>query len=251
MSSLFNRIFKTSLRRTAFWLSLSFLTVFVYSCRLTDENLSFAPEDQEEAELIALCLSGDLEAPDSLYSLILSNLGAVRSKFGERFEAINRIRFKPPWVESCIIIGFDEGTYQLVKSGEYDAWDELNSEYQVTEIDARILSAAVLYFKGVLHPRRLSEFYRGLPGVRYVEPNHFIGDFSNVYPRQTLQGMTYLFRNAWGDCPAGCISSEYWYFRVSGTGGVSFVGYWAFHLNDKPPSWWFEAEKNIELYRKW
>lgn len=248
---MFNKIFKTDLWRTAFGLSLSFLTLFVYSCRLIDENLTFAPEDQEEAELIALCLSGDLEAPDSLYNLILSNLGAVRSEFSERFESINRIRFKPPWVESCIIIGFDEATDQLVKSGEYHAWDELNSEYQVTEIDTRITGAAVLYFKGVLHPRRLSEFYRGLPGVRYVEPNGLIGDSPNVYPRQTLQGISYLFRNAWGDCPAGCTADEYWYFRVSGPSGVDFVGYWPAHLNDKPPSWWIEAEKNIELYRKW
>ncbi len=213
----------------------------------------FFPKDNEEAELIALCLSGDLVAPDNLYNRVLDDLTVIRSAFGDNFEPINRITFVPPWVVGRLIIGFDDNTAQEVANGEYHAWDELNKRYEVTEIDTHLVESigfAWLYFKGRLHPRRLAELYGVLPGVSYTQPSSRLGDSPNVYPRQTGDGITYLFRDAWGDCPAGCIYSEYWYFIFEGNQPV-FIGHWAPHENPEEPAWWDEAKQNKEQYRQW
>ena len=60
--------------------------------------------------------------------------------------------------------------------------------------------------------------------------------------RQTDSGISYLFRHGWGDCPAGCLHNEYWYFIVE-NGAPSFLGHRA---ADAPePEWWDEAESNL------
>ena len=131
--------------------------------------VDFTPKENEEAELIALCLSGELIAPDSLYNQILSDLAAIRAAFGDTFETIDQIRFLPPWVAGCVMIGFDDSTVQQIRNGQYHAWDSLNQQYEVTEIDTSVafdwIGLVVLSFKGRLHPYRLAEFYSALPGA--------------------------------------------------------------------------------------
>jgi hypothetical protein len=86
-----------------------------------------------------------------------------------------------------------------------------------------------------------------LPGVEVTSPNFIAGDWSNVYARQTQDGLTYLFRKGWGDCPSGCIYSEYWYFSFDGDQPV-FVGHWAPTVEPEEPDWWEEARLNKENY---
>jgi hypothetical protein len=246
------------LRITLFLVLLSLLPV---SCsnpfNPSTGDYDFIPKDNdrenEEAELIALCLSGNISAPDTLYNRLLEDLTNIRSSYGDMFTQVNAIRFRAPWVPSCIIIGFEPGTSQLVANRQYNAWDKLNEQYQVTEIDLSSIKYdwVLLRFKGRLHPRRLSELYSKLSGVRYAEPNFIIGDSSNIYPRQTtISGLTYLFRNGWGDCFSGCISNEYWYFVAHELSETIFIGYWNPQQDSKEPDWWSEAKQNIEQYRK-
>ncbi|MEA3222837.1 MAG: hypothetical protein U9P49_06715 [Thermodesulfobacteriota bacterium] len=213
----------------------------------------FTTEDNEEAELMALCLSGGLTAPDDLYNQVLSDLTAIRSSFCDDIEPIKHITFTPPWRSGCLIIGFDGATAQEVAGGNYHAWDDLNKEYQVTQIDTNSTDSigfAILYFKHRLHPRPLGQLYDGLPGVEYTEPDHLAGDFSNIYPRKQGDGITYLFRKAWEDCPSGCIYSQYWYFTFEGDQPV-FIGEWAPNDISQEPDWWYEANKNIEQFHEW
>ena len=112
------------------------------------------------------------------------------------------------------------------------------------------IHVAVLYFKKDLNPTALGEFYKELPGVNYVEPNYMIGDSSNIFPRQTDSGMTYLFYRGSGDCPSGCIYKDYWYFSCFNN-NCSFIGRILSSDNSNKPYWWEEAEKNITLYRSW
>lgn len=219
----------------------------------SNEESKLTPKDNAEAELIALCLSGNLIAPDSLYKQVLSDLAAIRSTFGDDFERLNRITFVPPWRAGGLIIGFDDTTAQNVANGEYQAWDELNKKYQLTKINTRLIGfigTTELYFKGRLHPRRLAGLYADLPGVSYTELNGRIGDSPNIYPRQTEDGITYLFRDAWGDCASGCIYSEYWYFVFEEKQPI-LIGHWVPHEEPQEPHWWDEAKQNIEQFHEW
>lgn len=236
-------------------LVLILLSCLGYGCSKSTkhENIGLTPQANEEAELISLYLSGELVAPDWLYGQVLEDLTSIRSTFGDDFDAITRTTFMPPWVVSCIIIGFDDTTAQKVANGEYHDWDAFNEKYQVIKIDTGFIQpmdAVVLYFKGRLHPRRLAEQYAILPGVKYTGPNGLFGDWPNIYPRKTRDGITYLFRNGWGDCPSGCIHNEYWYF-ISKANQPVFIGHWTRPGGPPEPDWWFEARLNIELYHRW
>ena len=235
--------------RITFVLILVLCVIISCSKSTKHEDFELSPWAYEEAGLIALCLSWELVAPDSLYNQILSDLVAIRSTFGDNFDAI-RITFMPPWIASCLMVGFDDTTAQKVANGEYRAWDELNKKYGVTKINTSAVTRsgyAELYFKGRWHPRRLGEQYAVLSGVTYAGPNHIYGDWPNVYARQTAEGLTYLFRAAWGDCLSGCIFSEYWYFIFEVDQPV-FVGHWVPHEDPNEPDWWEEARLNKEHY---
>lgn len=131
-------------------LVLILLSCLVISCSKSTKNetnnektgpppIEFTPKENEEAELAALCLSGELVAPDSLYNQILSDLAAIRATFGDTLELINQIRFTTPWSAGFLMIGFDDTTVQQIRSGQYHAWDELNEKYEVTTIDTMLL----------------------------------------------------------------------------------------------------------------
>lgn len=182
--------------------------------------------DQDEAAMIALCLSGELVAPESLSNRVCRDLAVIRSDFGDELKMIRGISFFPPWEVGCFIVYFDDTTAQEVAEGKYHAWDKLNTQYEIWRIDTTNFSYfARLYFKGRLHPQRLAELYAVLPGVTSAGPDHLYGDGSNLYTRQTENGLTYLFRYGEGDCLSGCIYNEYWYFTFEGDRPV-FVGHW-------------------------
>ena len=191
---------------------------------------------------MALYLSGELVAPNNLREQVSQDLAAIRSEFGEEFPAVNRISFRLPWRPSSILVDLDDATAEEVANGEYHAWDELNEMYEVTDINQlQITPTVVLDFEGMLHSGRLAERYADLPGVVQTWPNSIGGDGPTIYPRQTGNATSYLFRDAWGDCPAGCIYSEYWYF-VCGGNQAAFIGHWARHANPEVPDWWDEVK---------
>jgi hypothetical protein len=248
-------VLKARLWKIAFLLTLLFYLVINCSnpfSSLTDLDIELTPEDYVEAELIALCLSGELVAPDDIWDQVLRDLADIRSTHGDTFGSILSIRFSPPWIVGNLIIGFDSSTAQMVANGDYNAWNQLNESYQVTEIDTRSIRYdwVLVHFKDRLHPRRLAEMYEVLPGVAYAEPNGIMGDRSNIYPRQTFRGITYLFREGWGDCPSGCIYNIYWYFVIEWN-RPTFFGQWNPQENPREPDWWNEAKQNIDLYHKW
>jgi hypothetical protein len=217
---------------------------------ITSSPVEGTPKENEEAELIALCLSGQLVAPDDLYAQVLTDLASIRSAFGESLDSVVQITFWPHWVPGCLVIGFDDTTVAKIRAGEYHDWDDLNEQYGLESLDTSMISwlgFVRLDFIGRLHPYRLREVYAALPGVRAASPNGIRGDGPNVYARETTSGMTYLFRKGWNDCPSGCIDNAYWYF-VFQAGQPQLVGCWPEYDGSPQPSWWEEARLNKENY---
>lgn len=207
------------------------------------------------AELMAIYLSGELEAPLGLYVQISRELRAIRSRFGSEFGEIREINFKFPAPMDETMIAFDDTTAAKVDAGEYRAWDELNERLNLVRMRRLYGSSTtwVLYFDGTFHPVRLAEIYEELPGIERASPNWYIGDWPCIMPRLTGGGITYLFRNAWGDeccCfTCGCEYSEYWYFTIE-YGRPVFVGYseCTWYGGCEEPAWWPEAKQNLDQY---
>jgi hypothetical protein len=198
--------------------------------------------------MMALWLSGDLEAPSHLYSTIVVQLSKIRSEFDESIPQV-RIGFRPPWMPGMILLKVTDEAKGFLRRGEYRDLDSLNAALGLAEMDTSLLGAINLIdltFKDHLHPERLSEIYERVPSVIRAGPNGYVGDSPNVYPWGRGSRIAYLFREAWGDCPSGCIVNRYWYFECSG-GDCSYVGYWGGCTAE--PDWWDDAERGMQAFR--
>ncbi len=245
------------MKRLFIFILATFILILCFSCsenNKSDSNdtINFTFRDNKEAELMALCLSGELSAPDNLYNRILNDLNLIRSNYSINYNLLKEIEFHPPWAERCISITFDESTAKEVINNEYHDWDSLNKKYYINTIFKdylKISKIAILYSDYRLNPHILSEYYSNLSGVEYVCPDYLVGNSSNIYPRQIDNKITYLFYYGSGDCPAGCTSKHYTYFEVV-LNNVILIGDWDFSTENQPV-WWSEAKKNIDLYHSW
>ncbi|MDH3891344.1 MAG: hypothetical protein OEV49_09700 [candidate division Zixibacteria bacterium] len=186
-----------------------------------------APTQPEpEALAMALWLSHDLRAPTELYQRVRSDLILIRTGFRDSLPAVD-LRFLKPWEPGRLILGFDPDSYQAVSDGKYTAWDSLNSLYNMVRVDLSMpaFNMLKLKFDDWLNSEVLADIYRQLPGVRFAVPNRYMGESPMLLPSATDDGrILYFFRNAWGDCPSGCLYSEYWVFTVL-SGRVVYDGY--------------------------
>jgi hypothetical protein len=55
-------------------------------------------------------------------------------------------------------------------------------------------------------------------------PDTTIGKSEDIHVQPQENGWRLIFWRGWGDCPAGCINSHYWYFIVSTDGAIELVG---------------------------
>ena len=72
-----------------------------------------------------------------------------------------------------------------------------------------------------------------IPGVRWAEPNSVLGDGNDVESERDGDSWLITFRLGWNDCPAGCIDSHYWRFRITDQGAVTLVESWGSRVLDR------------------
>jgi hypothetical protein len=69
----------------------------------------------------------------------------------------------------------------------------------------------------------LSKKFEPIEGVIYAEPMGVCCDGSDI--KGGIEDyIRYEFSYKWGDCPAGCLYSHYWFFHVKFDGTVEFIG---------------------------
>lgn len=84
--------------------------------------------------------------------------------------------------------------------------------------------AALLGRTWVLNVTALATRFEGIDGVRYVEPDAFAGDGSDIRAERSAGGWRLEFSLGFGDCPAGCTGRHDWSFTVDASSRVTFVG---------------------------
>ena len=209
------------------------------------------PRDSQEAEEAALWLSGELLAPQGLYETIRDDLAAIRGEYLDSIPKVS-IEFVPRWITSQVIVTFTDDARDRFLAREPNDVDSLNAVFHATHLDTFRLKGAsphhtLIDFAGRQNSKRLAEFYDAQDDVIWGETNSWIGDWSNVYPWRRGSMMTYLFRHGEGDCPAGCIDNQFWYFRRI-AGATEYVGTYTQWI-DPEPDWWDEAKTAFENYR--
>jgi len=219
-------------------------------------DLSVTPMENEEAGLAAMWLSGELIAPVRFYKKIRDDLSLIRSTWQDSIPEV-QIIYIPLMEPGKIALGFDNATYNSIKDSTYHDWDSLNSYYQLEGMGFFDFSEVVyLKFKGRLNPDILVDIYAGLPGGEYVHPNGRIGDYPLLLIYNARGKLKYFFRDAWGDCPAGCIYSTLNYFEIVNDSAIH-RGSW---YPDYPPNYdnapvWYDtvqmARDRYYEYNSW
>ena len=215
-------------------------------------QLSYSPADSIEAGDLAVWYSGQNCPSDSLIGSILYSLKFLRycfdtsMNYGQSFPVLRENRFFAPWAVSQLVMGVDDTTAVKINRGEYDAWNRFEPYLRPAGYDSLYhQDAFVLRFNGFLHPRRLAELYRNLPGIRYAEPRGYMFvEWSTfpIFPRFDGQNWSYLFISHFD------WRGPKWFFKYV-KGIPTFVG--VRNPGDPEPPWWSEAFLNDTSFVHW
>jgi hypothetical protein len=92
------------------------------------------------------------------------------------------------------------------------------------------LATVALAGPGPLNTIALAKEFGPIAGVRWSEPNGYVGDGDDIRVEARDGGWRLSYSVGSGDCPAGCIARTSWHFQVD-AGGVSYRG----RTGDPPP----------------
>ena len=96
------------------------------------------------------------------------------------------------------------------------AFDALGAGLGLRAVQAYpALDSAVLYLDERANVAAALRAYRAIEGVGYAEPDAVLGDGSDIEAAKVDGRWHFVFRLAWGDCPAGCIDEELSFFTVA------------------------------------
>ena len=97
-------------------------------------------------------------------------------------------------------------------------FDALNAKLGVQEViwEGDIAKSFSFYFNPRLNLRVASEAYSMVEGVQSVSILYRVGISADIEAFKRGQTWYVVFRNGWGDCPAGCIYQELFCFTVRG-----------------------------------
>ena len=114
--------------------------------------------------------------------------------------------------------------------------DELVRRYGLSLVSDRMTGAyrqVVLRSVYAVNMHALAARLAELPGVRWAESNTVRGDGSDIESERDGNDWLITFRLGWNDCPARCIESHYWRFRVTDRGAVTFLESWGSRVLDR------------------
>ncbi len=97
----------------------------------------------------------------------------------------------------------------------YEAFDKLNHRLGLRGVGLG-RHYMVLCFDEYVNVPAAGEAYTALEEIRWTGPNFIIGDGPHVVALRDGGVWYVVFRDASGDCPAGCIDTKLWFFTVAG-----------------------------------
>ncbi len=94
-------------------------------------------------------------------------------------------------------------------------FDELNARIGLHGAKTYLHSSMVVVsFSKLANMRAAHEAYAAIDGVRHVEFDWFVGDGPDILAANDGETWHVAMRDAWGDCPSGCMHEETFYFIV-------------------------------------
>jgi hypothetical protein len=210
------------------------------------EDGPFVPS--EEAQTMAIWLSGELEAPMDMAREIDRDLSHMRANFSEQVPDLLTIHFVFTCPLYCVGLDCKPETTKAILNGIYHEWAELNDYFGVTNISTYFADRNVIYlnYTKIANPYLVADEYERLDGVIRGKTALRIGDWSNIYPWYVNDEISYLLRYGFMDCAVDCTINHFWYFKKT-DGVIALVGDYDPEI-DSIPAWWEEIEPAYCMY---
>jgi hypothetical protein len=198
-------------------------------------DIAATPRSDPNLELLALSIDhGRVTANEETYSRVVADVAAMR----EANPQIASIKYFPRTGGRELLVYPNEQTMQLIRGGNYSAWNCLNDFYRLQSME---LGADDKYYvlglKGMYDLDLVSQLYKELPGITDVEPNRRAGDGPTICAKRNGSEYEYVVDRADGDCPSGCTIHEAHHFLSSAAGVIEARGVWNSETNEPPPEW--------------
>ena len=201
----------------------------------TQEDLAATPRDDVEAEMLALAVSSGLTARQQAYERAIVDLAKIRVEAPE----ISDVRYRPAHDGKMVLLSANELTIAAIRDGSYDAWQCLNEHYGLVAIEVlEFYPGVFVELEGIYETSLIAPEYEGLPGIVSATFNSYAHAMPGICLIAFDEDFWHLV--GWtgsGDCEAGCIYREYWYFTTTAAGDVELVGTWQSDASAEMPSW--------------
>lgn len=180
-----------------------------YTPQATPAEIASTPRPDEAAELLTLEASGTLVAPGPLYQRVAADMAAIKAQ--EPFVIKKPLTDVPL---DHLRIEFDfEGWTSVVKDKPF-SWDCPNKAYGGSfEINYQWQFANVTFGQKRYRGELLEKEYALLAHVTKVSRELMFQDGPDACLEIEGEQHSYIFDDASGDCPAGCINHTYTGFR--------------------------------------
>ncbi len=168
-----------------------------------------------------------LEIPDfsghGLIDEIERVLGIIRSTWPEMAEVNARPRWEPgtlilrlePFLFEAVSVSLPEEGVSAPFCTGHPEFDALNTAFGLRGVEIlpfEYTRVIVIGFDPREHVYSAGASYEKIEGVIYARPEPMLGDGSDIEVLWSEGKWYAVFRRAWGDCPAGCIFSELYFF---------------------------------------
>ena len=196
-----------------------------YESLATPEQLASTPRADHDLELLVLCMSQQFIAPQEDYDRVVADVTAIRAMDGRVSHITPRL-----WTDgkTLSIHADDAATFEAMQDGSYEPWQCLHEAYEFQSIEPDYGCCGLLVsLEGIYDTRQLEDEYRAMTGIVSAmrwNTNYF-EDTDGPTIRGAIEGDTYhyIFRDAWDDCPAGCLQGTEYYYRTEEPGEATLV----------------------------
>ena len=163
-------------------------------------------------------------------SQLAGEIASVLSAIRAAYPAIGDVTARVTYAFGELLVGLEPQLYQAVASlledqtgpvtleTGYTGFDSLNGSLGLSVVVNLFpfTRTAIFYFDEYLKVPAAAEAYETVEGIEYAESNAYVGDGPDI-DAVNSQGRWYVvLRSAEGDCPAGCIYEELFFFIVDG-----------------------------------
>lgn len=197
----------------------------------TPQEIASTPRKNANLELLSLTLTNKVVAPTRIYKRVTRDVAKIKKKNSR----LSSIKHRSPHDGKTLLLDVSGQTQQAIQNGTYTDWDCLNQHYVKKSHSTPSYGSYVkLELKGLYDVGIVGKDYEALRGIKNAGPNRRIGDGPTICAERKGDVYHYVFVDAWGDCPSGCINHKYWYYTVDGSGTVTKKGE---SSNNGNPSW--------------